>query len=513
MPDERVDLPQRERRDGPTVEVAPPEAVGGRADFKRSGGGVFDDSHAVLSGEREHAEDAADAGGPVVAVDVVTDRGDGRPGPLGGGEQGQGLRRGACGPVLLGDAMPAVRRAQVLAEELAGAGVEQPDVGRVPLDVDAPADPAGWRAVVGRGDFDAAIQVHGAVAVLVVAKRFERQRAERLAFFSKHGGDLALGRSVDARIGPAPLPAVQIRLGFVEALEAQAAQWRFLRVADAGLDLALAVWVADAARQGDGAVVGQHVAVERIERRVVDARGEDALFEVVEHDDADTAAQPPECPLVQLGPDLGARPADQQPHGLARVAERQHEEPRPPVLAGGGITDHWPVAVVDLRFLTPHRRDHYPGLGGGTLPELGDESPHTGIAGRKAVRIDQVLPDGHGVAPAADGLDDQLAVALGWGGPRTRRRRYPSPRQAKAPPRSRWTPPAKWPVLPNARTAGRGRTPPRRPPSGSRWPSRAGPRWSVRSAAATSRGVPAPRPAVVCLLPRRCSCRAGTRSS
>ena len=166
-------------------------------------------------------------------------------------------------------------------------------------------------------------------------------------------------------------------------------------MADTGLDLALAVGVADAARQGDGAVVGQHVAVERIERRVVDVRGEDALFEVVEHDDADTAAQPPECALVQLGPDLGARPVDQQPHGLARVAQRQHEEPRTPVLAGGGITDHRSVAVVDLRFFAWGCRDHYPGIGGGTLEELGDESPHTGIPGRKAVRIDQILPDGH----------------------------------------------------------------------------------------------------------------------
>ena len=114
-----------------------------------------------------------------------------------------------------------------------------------------------------------------------------------------------------------------------------------------------------------------------------------------------------------------ARPVDQQPHGLARVAQRQHEEPRTPVLAGSGITDHRSVAVVDLRFLPWGRRDHYPGIGGGTLEELGDESPHTGIPGRKAVRIDQVLPDGHGVAPPADGLDDQLAI--GFAGARPRR--------------------------------------------------------------------------------------------
>ena len=38
---------------------------------------------------------------------LFCDRGDGGAGPLGGGEQGEGLRRGAGGPVVIGDAMPA----------------------------------------------------------------------------------------------------------------------------------------------------------------------------------------------------------------------------------------------------------------------------------------------------------------------------------------------------------------------------------------------------------------------
>ena len=91
MPDERVDLPQREGRDGPTVEVTAQEAVGGHAEFKRGGGGLFGDGGTVLPGEGEDAENTADAGGAVVAVDVVTDRSDARTGPLGGGEQGEGL--------------------------------------------------------------------------------------------------------------------------------------------------------------------------------------------------------------------------------------------------------------------------------------------------------------------------------------------------------------------------------------------------------------------------------------
>ena len=81
-------------------------------------------------------------------VDVIADGGDGGTGALGGGEQGEGLRRCAGGPVVVGDAMPAPLRAQVLAQQLAGARVEEADVDVVPLHVDAASDPAGRRRVV-----------------------------------------------------------------------------------------------------------------------------------------------------------------------------------------------------------------------------------------------------------------------------------------------------------------------------------------------------------------------------
>jgi len=99
------------------VEVAVQEAVVGHAEFERGGGGVFDDGGTVLLDEGEDAEDAADAGGALMPVDMVADGGDGGTGPLGGGEQGEGLRRGARGPVIVGDAMPAALRAQVLAQQ------------------------------------------------------------------------------------------------------------------------------------------------------------------------------------------------------------------------------------------------------------------------------------------------------------------------------------------------------------------------------------------------------------
>ena len=98
--------------------------------------------------------------------------------------------------------------------------------------------------------------------------------------------------------------------------------------------------------------MGEHVAVERIQRRVVDVRGEDALLEVVEDDDPYSTAQPAERPLVQLGPDLCAGTVNQQPDGLARVAQGQDEEPCPAVLAGVRVTDHRPLPVVNLCFFS-----------------------------------------------------------------------------------------------------------------------------------------------------------------
>ena len=121
---------------------------------------------------------------------------------------------------------------------------------------------------------------------------------------------------------------------------------------------------------------------------------------------------------MQLGPDLRARPLDQQPDGLARVAEGQDEEPCPPVLAGVGVADHRSFAVVDLSFFPRGAGDDHPGLDGGLLPDRRDEAPHARIARREAVVIDQVLPDGHGVAPPAKRGHDQLAVGLAGARPR-----------------------------------------------------------------------------------------------
>ena len=91
-------------------------------------------------------------------------------------------------------------------------------------------------------------------------------------------------------------------------------QRRLLYVTDPGFDLPFAIRIADPTRQRDRAVLGEDVAVERIEAGVVDVRREHAFLQIVEDDDARGAAESTKRTLVQLGPDLRARPSHQQAH-------------------------------------------------------------------------------------------------------------------------------------------------------------------------------------------------------
>jgi len=125
--------------------------------------------------------------------------------------------------------------------------------------------------------------------------------------------------------------------------------------------------------------------------------------------------------LVELRPDLGAGPPHEEAHGFPRVAEGEYGQACPAVLAALRITHHRPVAIVDLALLARGRRDDRARLDDGAT-QLLHESPHTRVAIRKAVRVDEILPDRHCVAPTADRLDDQLAVRLARArGRRTRR--------------------------------------------------------------------------------------------
>jgi hypothetical protein len=252
--------------------------------------------------------------------------------------------------------------------------------------------------------------VHGALAVLVVAEGLEGQREQLRPLLLEHRGDLALGRAVDAGVGPALLPAIEVGLRRVHPLEAKPAQLE-LRVPDARLALALAIGMLHPARQRRHAVVRQEVAIQRVEGRV-DVGLEHTLLEVVEHDELHGAAQPAEGALVQLCPDARARLPGEQADRLAAVAERHHEQPRAAVLARLGMPHHRAVAVVDLRLLAGPGLDYGMRLARRLGAPLRHEAPHARVAGREAVVVDQVLPDRHGRAAAAQRLLDPLAVGL-----------------------------------------------------------------------------------------------------
>lgn len=121
--------------------------------------------------------------------------------------------------------------------------------------------------------------------------------------------------------------------------------------------------VADAAWQGDGAVVSEHVAIERVERRVVDVGLQDAFAEIVEHHGASTAAQAAEGLLVEFGPDARAGLEGEQAHGLAAVAEGENKHAGAAVTARVRIADHRPAAVIDLGLFARRRDDDSAGLG------------------------------------------------------------------------------------------------------------------------------------------------------
>ena len=187
-------------------------------------------------------------------------------------------------------------------------------------------------------------------------------------------------------------------------------------MADAGFDFAFAIGILNAAGHGHRAVVREHIPIERIECGIVDVGDEHALAQIVEHDDAGSATQPAKGAFVQLGPDARAGAKRQQPNRLAAAAQRHHEQPGAPILAAFGITHHGTGAVIDLRLLASRGDDHDAGFGRLRSAPLAHEALHALVAAGEAVLGDQVLPDGHGIAAAADPQVDGFPVLLAGAG-------------------------------------------------------------------------------------------------
>src|SRR6266545_1443265 len=416
--DERIDLAQRERGGRLALEVAPEEAVVGDAEFQGGRTGGLDDGDAVLLDEGQDAEDPADTDFAVAAVNAFAERADVATGPPRAREQRQRRRGGAGGPIVGVDGMAAPGLAAVLAQQDAGGGIEEADMLLVPLDGDFAAEPSWRRRVVGAGNLDAAVEMHRAGAELVVAEGLQGQGQQRRPFLGEHRRDLALGGAVNTRVGPARLPAIEIRLGFFQALETQALEWRRLCMAHRRLHLALPIRRPDAAGQREGAVVLQHIAVERVEGGIVDVGREHTLAQVIEDDDADGAPESAKRLFVQLGPAPRAGGEGEQAHALTAVAEGEHEQAGAAVLPRERVPHHGALAVVDLPFLPRRGDDHRVSLRRALSPQRDHETPNAGVARGKAMLIDQVLPDRHGVAAAAEGERDQLPIRLAGAGDR-----------------------------------------------------------------------------------------------
>ena len=177
----------------------------------------------MLARQRQDPEDATRREHALGLEEVRTHRPDGRPRFPRDVEEGERLGGRARGAIRVRDAMMTASRAQVLAQQLARARIEHADVQGVPLHGDPLTDPARGHAVVRGLDFDAAIEVHAARAVPIVAKGFERQRLQVRPLLGKHRAHLALRRAVDPRVGPARLPLIEVRLRRLDRLEALAA--------------------------------------------------------------------------------------------------------------------------------------------------------------------------------------------------------------------------------------------------------------------------------------------------
>ncbi len=132
--------------------------------------------------------------------------------------------------------------------------------------------------------------MHHPFAVLVIAERFHRQREQGWFFFCEHSRHLPFGGAVDARIGPGCFPAIQIGLPFLQALEASSLERRVFGVSDAALNFSFSIWILDPAGEGDRTVMSEHVAIEGIERGVVDVGNEYAFAKIVQHQDARSPA-------------------------------------------------------------------------------------------------------------------------------------------------------------------------------------------------------------------------------
>ena len=145
---------------------------------------------------------------------------------------------------------------------------------------------------------------------------------------------------------------------------------------------------------------------------------EDPFPEIVENDQAGTAAKAAERRLMQLGPDAGTGSENQQPDRFAAIAQRQDKQSGPPVFARLRIAHHRACAVIDLGFFSRCRDDDSGRLRLLYSAQFASKALHALITAIEAILGDQILPDRHGIAASAqtqfDGFPKWFTSAGRW---------------------------------------------------------------------------------------------------
>src|ERR1700746_2666671 len=106
--------------------------------------------------------------------------------------------------------------------------------------------------------------------------------------------------------------------------------------------------------------MGEHVAIEGIDRGVVDVGNQHTLAQIIQHQNARSSAQSTKGLLVELGPDARTGSERQQPYCLAAIAQREHEQSGASILAVLRVAYHRPAAIIDLTLFSLSAVDHRP---------------------------------------------------------------------------------------------------------------------------------------------------------
>jgi hypothetical protein len=158
-------------------------------------------------------------------------------------------------------------------------------------------------------------------------------------------------------------------------------------MADAGLDFAFSIRIGNFAGHCHGAVMSQHVAVERIQNGVVEVRRKHGFAQVIRYNHLHGAPEFEECAFVQFSPDASARLKGEKAYALAAVAQRHHKESRAAVLAGLGITNTWPGTVINLRLFSWSRSNHGACFWRSGAAQLADIAPHALVSSREVMPV------------------------------------------------------------------------------------------------------------------------------